>query len=195
MERDTITRELGHAEYIFDPMEMKKTLRGFSFFEVILYVGLFALMATALFQFSWNVFDIGTKERTGRRLFSDARFVTERINFFIRNASGIDATTSVWNDPNGKLVLNQLGSSDTVTIEVGNGEIILTESGQGPVTLHGSDTQVVGLTFLSYGSRDDGSEYVGFTLSLESVKNNSADSPYQATTIIQSGAFIRNSGL
>lgn len=178
-----------------DKKIVQKTLRGFSFFEVILYLGLFSVMATALLQFSWDVFDVGIKDRTGRRVFSDARFVTERINYFIRNAGGIDTVTSVWNDPNGKLVLNKLGSSDTVTIDIQNGDVVLTETGQPAVVLNGNDTIVESLTFLDYGTRADRSEYVDFTLSLESAKNDAARSPYQATTTIESGAFIRNSGL
>lgn len=174
--------------------KMRKTLRGFSFFEVILYLGLFSVMATALLQFSWNVLDLGTKDRTGRQVFSDARFVTQRIGYFIRNASGIDTGASIFDDADGKLVLRVLGSSDTVTIELQNGDVILTETGQPGVALNGDDTQAESLTFLDYGTEADGSEYVDLTLVLESAGNDTADSPYQAATTLRSGAFIRNSG-
>lgn len=171
----------------------RKTLRGFSFFEVILYLGLFSLMATALFQFSWNVFDLEAKDRTSRRVFSDARFIAERVNYFIRNSGGVDANASVFENANGKLVLNVLDSSDTITVEVQNGNVVLTETGEPAVVLNNADTRVENLTFLKYGEAGDGSEYVDFTLTLESVGNDTARSPYQATTTLQSGAYIRNS--
>ena len=174
---------------------MRKTLRGFSFVEVILYLGLFSVMATALFAFSWNVLDLGVKDRASRQVFSGARFITERINYFIRNASGIDADASVFNNADGKLVLKVLGSSDTVTITLQNGNVVLIETGQPATVLNGSDTKAGSLTFLNYGSPADGSEYIDFALTLESVKNDTeARSPYQATTTLQSGAFIRNDG-
>jgi hypothetical protein len=176
---------------------MKKTrkiLRGFTFFEVIIYLGLFSFMAMALFNFAWNIFDLQSKDYMARRVFSEARFVTERVNYFIRNSSKIDTDASVLEDGNGKLVLNVLGSGDTVTIEVQNGDVLLMETGQGAVNLNSGDTKVAGLTFIKYGSSEDGSEYIGFTLDLESAQNDFGRSPYQAETKIQSGAFIRNSG-
>jgi hypothetical protein len=137
----------------------------------------------------------GYQGRVSRHVFSDARFVTERIDYFIRNAGSINTGASVWNDANGKLVLNKLGSSDIVTIDIQNGAVVLTETGRPAVVLNGADSKVESLTFLNYGTRADRSEYVDFTLVLESAGNDTADSPYQATTTIRSGAFIRNSGI
>lgn len=174
-------------------IKTRKTLRGFSFFEVILYLGLFSLMATALFQFSWNVFDLGIKDRASRRVFFDARFIAERVNYFIRNSASVDADASVFENAHSRLVLNALDSSDTVTMEIQNGNVVLTETGEPAVVLNSADTQVVNLTFLKYGAEADGSEYIDFTLTLESAGNDSARSPYQATTTLQSGAYIRNS--
>lgn len=174
---------------------MTKTLRGFTFFEVIIYLGLFSLMATALFQFALNIFDLEVKDRTSRRVFSDARFISERINYFIRNAGGIDENASVFEDANGKLTLNVIGSGDTTTIEIQNGKVVLKESGEEDVNLNSADTQITNLMFTKYGAEADGSEYIDFTLTLESVGNNTTRSPYQSETEIQSGTYIRNSGL
>lgn len=178
---------------IMKKAKQTKTLRGFTFFEVIIYLGLFSLLATALFQFAWNVFDLEMKDRTSRRVFSDARFVSERVNYFIRNAGGVDAGASVFENTNGKLVLNVLDSSDTITIEIQNGNVVLAETGQAAVNLNSNDTKATGLTFTRYGSEAEGSEYIDFTLALESEQNDTARSPYQSETEIQSGAYIRNS--
>ncbi|MEI8097144.1 MAG: type II secretion system protein [Candidatus Moraniibacteriota bacterium] len=175
---------------------MKKKLRGFSLFEVILYLGLFSMMATALLQFSWNVLDLGTKDRTARQVFSDARFITERLNSFVRSAESIDTGASTWNDPNGKLVLDALGSSDTRTITIQNGNIILAETGNPDVILNSLDSKVESLTFSKYGSRDETSEYVEFVFIMKSAKNDeSPSSQYKTMTTINGGAFIRNSGV
>lgn len=177
-------------------MGMRKTLKAFSFFEVILYLGLFSLLATALLTFSWDVLDLSDKNETGQYVFSDARFVSERLGTLVRKASGIDTEASVLDDSNGKLVLNQIGSSDTVTVELVSGRVMLTESGSEAVALHSLSTQVASLTFQKYGTSEDGSEYVGYTLVFEAAKNDeNAPSRYQAATTLESGAFIRNSGL
>lgn len=175
---------------------MSKTLPGFSFFETILYLALFSLLAVGLFHFSFDVFDLGTKDRTSRHIFSDARFVAERMQYLIRNASGIDTGASVWNDGDGKIVLEEVGSSDTMTISISNGRVMLTETGQSGVALHSAESKVRSLTFQKYGSQSDGSEYVGFELVLESASSDTAlPAEYGATTTLQGGASLRNSGI
>lgn len=175
---------------------MRRTRSGFSFFETILYLALFSLLAVTLFRFSFDAFGLGIKDRISRHVFSDARFVTSRMNSILRNAAGIDTGGSVWNDPDGKVVLEQVGSSDTVTISIENGRVTLTETGHPGVTLHSSESKVRELTFQKYGSREDGSEYVGFVLKLESAANDTAaPAEYGVITTLRGGAFIRNSGI
>lgn len=171
-------------------------LKGFTLFEVLIYLGIFFFMAGALLSFSWDVLDLGNKDRIGRHVFSDARFVTERLKSLIRESSGADISASVWNDANGKLVLEKLGSSDTVTIELQDGIVTLIESGQPSVRLHSTDTRVTELRFVRYGSQTESSEYIDFTLGCESAqKSMDTRSLYDATTTIQSGVAMRNSGL
>ncbi len=172
-----------------------KTLKGFTFFEVILYLGIFSLMAVMLFDFSWNMLDMGTKERSARQTFSEARMTVERIRYEIRRASGIDAGASVFDDDDGKLVLERLGSSDTVTIEIENGVVTLTETGQSAVALHSAETVASALRFTEYGSATDKSEYAQFTLTLEAFLAGSPDWPRDTRTELRSGAHIRHSGI
>lgn len=175
---------------------MKKKLRGFSFFEVILYLALFSAMAMALLQFSWNVLDLGTKDQTARRVFSDARFVTERVKALARSAESIDTNASFFDVSNGKLVVKKIGSSDTMTIDIQNGNVVLTETGNPGVVLNSSDSKVGSLSFSEYGSRGEASEYISFTLVLKSAKNDSeVSSLYKTSTTIEGGVFIRNSGV
>lgn len=175
---------------------MRNTRPGFSFFETILYLALFSLLAVGLFHFSFDVLDLGTKDRTSRHVFSDARFVAERMKYFIRNASGIDENASILDDANGKIVLEQVGSSDTVTISIDDGVVALTQANHPGASLSSPDSRVQSLTFQKYGTDTDGSEYVGFVLVLESAGNDTtAPSAYEATTTLRGGASIRNSGI
>jgi hypothetical protein len=118
------------------------------------------------------------------------------MQYLIRNASGIDTGASVWNDGDGKIVLEEVGSSDTMTISISNGRVMLTETGQSGVALHSAESKVRSLTFQKYGSQSDGSEYVGFELVLESASSDTAlPAEYGATTTLQGGASLRNSGI
>ncbi len=171
---------------------MRRTLRGSSLFEVILYVGLFAVMATAFLQFSLNVLDLGIKDKVARHIASDARFTTERIDALLRAATGIDTGASVFDDDQGEVVLHTVGSSDTVTLRLRDGSIILEETGEPDVALTSPEAEVVSLRFLDYGDRSDGSEYVGYVLTLRAAGGQAVRSQYQASMTIEGGATLRN---
>lgn len=174
---------------------MRKTLRGFTFFEVLIYLALFSSLMLALMNFSWNMFDLEAKGETERSIFSQSRQTSERLNGLIRNAAGIDTAASEFDTTLGTLVLEQLGTSDTVTIGVESGQVTVTETGTSGVALQGSDTETVRLEFTKYGDQSDGSEYVGYMLEVESAENDATRAPYRGTATLHSGAFIRNSGL
>jgi len=159
-----------------------------------LYLGLFSLLATALLHFSWNVLDLGVKERTSRQVLSDARFLSERMTFFIRNAESLDESASAFDTASGKLVLKKMNSSDTQSIDIQNGMLMLTETGSSSLALHSNDSKVESLVFSHYGSQSDHSEYVSFVLTLASARNSEiSPSQYQGTIVVHGGAFIRNS--
>ncbi len=175
---------------------MPKTFRGFSLFEIILYLGLFSLLTVGIFGFALDVSELRVKNSVSRNVFADVRFVSERLNAYIRNAGGIDEGASSFGSDFGKLVLEKAGSSDTVTIEVQDGRVAVTETGKPTAFLHSSESRVDRLSFLSSGSKSDGSEFVGFTLSLVSAGSGGRKpSQYEVTTTVDGGAFIRESGL
>jgi hypothetical protein len=175
---------------------MRTSLKGFSFFEVILYLALFSLFATALLTFSWDVLHLVDKQRTEESVFSDTRFVSEKLNALIRQSTGIDTEASVLENDEGKLVLAQPDSSDTITIEQINGQAFFTESGEEAVGLNSPATAIESLSFQKYGSSEDGSEYIFYILTVTGVADaETTPSRYQASATLQGGAFIRNSGL
>lgn len=174
-------------------MSKLKTLRAFSFFEVLIYMGIFSLIATGLLAFAWDVLHLSEQDRAARQVYSEARVTSERLKYLIRNSAGIDVPASRMSDADGKLVLNQLGSSGTLTIDLDGGRIRLSESGQGEVKLTSANVRVTDLTFLDYGSAADASEFVSFSLTLESPSETRPTAA--AATTIESGAFIRNSGV
>ena len=175
---------------------MRHSLKGFSYFEVILYLALFSLLATTLLTFSWDVLNLTDSEDTRGIVLSDARFVSEKLNELLRNAAGIEDTSSIFDENTGKIVLLQPNSSDTITIELSSGQVLFTESGSSATPLNSSDSQVSTLRFEKYGSSENHSEYIGYTLTVDTPQiDTQTPARYQASTTLQSGAFIRNSGI
>lgn len=126
-------------------------LKGFSFFEVILYLGLFSLLSTALLTFSWDTLSLADKQESEEIVFSDARFISEKLNNLIRNSAGVDTPSSVFDQEQGKLVLLQVNSSETITLELLDGQIWITRSPSSSTTLHSRASKVDSLTFKKYG--------------------------------------------
>ena len=170
-------------------------LKGFTLFEVLLYLGIFSIMSFGLLMFNWNISDLGVKEHVSRQVSSDARFVASRLETLIRESASVDEGASVFDDVDGRLVLGQPGSSDTVTISVVGGRVTLMGTSIDPVAFHSSATEVSELRFEHRGTASDGSEYVGFVLSIRSVQSGHTRAPYNASSTVRSGAFLRNQNL
>lgn len=64
---------------------------GFSLIELILYVALLAIVVTTMVVFGVNVVLIRSKVRVEQEVIANARLASERINFEIRNASGVNS--------------------------------------------------------------------------------------------------------
>lgn len=68
--------------------------RGFTFIELILYVSIVTIILTAVIPFAWAIITSRTKSSTEQEVFSQARYVSERLKYEIRNAYGIDPASS-----------------------------------------------------------------------------------------------------
>lgn len=173
---------------------MKRTLRGFSYFEVILYLGLFSMLATALFQYSWDAIDLSIKNRTERRILSDARILSERLNAIIRNASSIDMVDSVFETEQSKLVLTD-DSGDTIQVAIVNGQLLLSRDGT-QIALHSSQSRLISFWLSATGQAINHSEAVSYSLTMDTIDSDAVtDALYIAPITIRSGGFIRMSGL
>src|SRR6266576_3101806 len=72
----------------------KQIQNGFTYLELILYIGILTIILTALIPFAWNVIEGGVKGATEREVFSQGQYVADRVIYEIRNASGINSVSS-----------------------------------------------------------------------------------------------------
>lgn len=70
---------------------MSKINNGFSLVELILYVALLSIIVSSLVIFGVNVVLIRSKVRVEQEVITNARLVGKRINYEIRNATGINS--------------------------------------------------------------------------------------------------------
>lgn len=103
-------------------------MRGFTFIEAILYMAIVSIMLTALIPFAWNIVEGGSKSSVQQEVSSNARYISERIKYEIRNASGINTVSSSnISLVNSNVLLNPTiitWTSPNVTIKQGTGATV-----------------------------------------------------------------------
>ncbi len=121
---------------------------GFSLVELILYVALLSIIVSSLVIFGVNVVLIRSKIRVEQEVISNARLVSKRINYEIRNASGINSV-----GPQSISLANINLAKNPTMIAFSNGRVMIGWGSSGncptsaPCFLTSSDVTVQSLLF------------------------------------------------
>lgn len=168
------------------PLPPRSSSAGFTLIELLLYVSIFTIMIGALIPFAWNVIGSSVKSATQQEVFTQARSVSERIKYEIRNASGITSVTATVLT----LTTSNAATNPTV-IDLSSGKIRI-KQGSGAVTnLQSNNTTASALTFTNYTSGDNKTKHVGFAFTMQATFG-SANYQYTESTSVQSGAEVRS---
>ncbi len=160
------------------------TPKGFTFIELILYISIVTIMLTAIVPFGWNIIINSKKNTVEQEVFSQARYISERLKYEIRNANDINNVAS------DSVSLNT--SLDPVTvIDLSNGKIRIKYGAQEAINLNSDDTNVSGLIFTDYTSSDSKTKHVEFNFTVTS-NYISQRQEYKETTTIKSSAELRS---
>lgn len=159
--------------------------RGFTFIELILYISIVTIMLTALIPFAWNVIEGGVKSSVEQEVFSQARYVSERIKYEIRRSSGITSVGATG------ISLTNFPPDTTTVIDLFSEKVRINKNGTGPITLNSDDTKVTNLTFTDYTSSDQKTKHIGFTLTVE-ANFASQRHEFQETVTLRSSAEVRS---
>lgn len=161
-----------------------KNKAGFTFIELILYIAIVTIMLSALVPFAWNIIGTGAKSNTEQEVFSQARFISERIKYEIRNATGINAGSTT---PTSLSLITATGST-VISLVGGNIQI---QQGAGPATiLNSPDVTMSSLTFTNNSSADNKTKNISFLFKLD-AKYGSTRQEFVETTTIRSSAEVR----
>lgn len=162
--------------------------KGFTLIELILYISIVTIMVSAIVPFAWNIIGSGTKSSTEQEVNSAARYVSERIKWEIRDATGINsvAATSI------SLAKSNTSLNPTV-IDLSGGKIRITQGPFGtPYNLNSDDTTVTSLTFTNYTSLDNKTKHIQLTLTIDDAYGSSRQEYNVAAVTIESSAEMRS---
>lgn len=176
---------------------MKKTQKqkGFTLLEVLLYVAIISMVLSAVVFFAWNVLYGGVKSGRLSEVNYAARYASERIQYEIRNSSGITVASSNFganlaSAAGTKITLTNASAAKNPTIiDVSSGQLRLTVGANAPVNLTPINISVTNLTFTNNSSGDNKTRNLSFTFSVQS-NIPSAGNVYQNVTL-ESAAEIR----
>jgi type II secretory pathway pseudopilin PulG len=158
---------------------------GFTFIELILYISIVTIMLSALIPFAWNIIEGGSKSSVEQEVFSQARYVSERIKYEIRRASGITSVGAT------SISLTNFPPDTTTVIDLFSEKAQINKNGTGAVDLNSQDTKVTDLTFTDYTSSDNKTKHVGFTLTLESSLPSQRQE-FKETVTLRGSAEVRS---
>lgn len=163
---------------------MKKR-QGFTLIELILYVAVVTIMLSALIPLSGNIMSLGTKSTTAQELSANARYVSERIKYEIRHASGI--TPPVLTN---SISLTNFSPDTTTVIDLSGNKIRINKNGAGPINLNSDDTTITSLNFTDYSSVDSKTKHIQFVFTITD-NLSSARQEYINSVNIEGSAELR----
>src|SRR3989344_5145313 len=169
---------------IYQRLNMKKN--GFTLIELILYIAIITIVMGALIPFAWDVIEGGVKSSAEQEVSSQARYVSERIKYEIRNANAINSISATSIDLN-------TDTNATTVIDYAGGKIrIKYGAGGTPVNLNSNDTNVTNLTFSDYSSADAKTKHIQFAFTIDDNYTGSRQE-YDAPAIAaESSAELRS---
>ena len=172
-----------------------KTEAGFTFIEAILYVAIVSIMLTALVPFVWNIVEGGSKSSVQQEVSGNARFVSERIKYEIRNATGINAATDCVSANKTISLANSTGSLDPTVITYTNPNVTIKQGTSGPLAtpmpLNSSDVIVTNFSCSNNSSVDDKTKNVSFSFTV-SQASTTLRQDFKSSMTVQSSAEVRS---
>ncbi len=160
--------------------------RGFTFIELIIYISIVTMMMTTIIPFAWNIIEGGAKSSTEQEVFSNARYISERIKYEIRNAAGINsvAATSI------SLIASPSANNPTV-IDLSGGNIRIKQGSANAINLNSQNASISALNFTNFTSADNKTENIQFTITVNASYAATRRQEYLESTTIQGSAEVR----
>lgn len=160
--------------------------KGFTLIELILYMAIVTIVMGSLIPFAWNVIGGSSKSSAEQEVSSQARYVSERIKYEIRNANGINSVSASSIDLD-------TDTNATTVIDISGGKIRIKYGADGtPVNLNSDDTNTTVLVFTDYTSADYKTKHIQFSFAIDDNYNSSRQEYDAPVVTVESGAELRS---
>lgn len=164
-----------------------KSENGFTLIELILYVALVSMIFATLVPFAWNIINGGIKVRVEQEVYSQARFLSQRIKKEIRDASAVTTCNGTT-----LTLVNPAAALNPTTFTFGSGQVTIIQGTQipSPVRLHSIDTSVSAFNCTNYTGVNTSNVQVNFTIA--SNYTSATRKEYSESLIVQLTGETRN---
>jgi type II secretory pathway pseudopilin PulG len=170
--------------------------KGFTFIEMLLYMGIVSFILTAIVSFAWNIIYVDVKNNTQQELSTATRLISERLKYEIRNAQAIGASDfgdNLAQDESKTLSLLEKSPRDSTRFFVQNGKLFIQEDTATALAVQSDNTKITNLVFTDYSSGDNLTQQIGFTFTVEANYPDAGNrQEYQGSITAESSAEVRS---
>ena len=157
--------------------------KGFTFIELIIYVAILTIFASAIILLGWNVVYGRLKAQAQREVSQNLRLVSDRILYEVKNGSAVTVV-----NPTKISITNADVSRNPTVIDLSSGQVRI-GSGVGagcnannPCAISSKNVVVDTLNFEDYTGIDQTTDTIRFQLVIKYKNNfNKTDLSYQST--------------
>lgn len=174
---------------------MKCTAKAFTLIETLLYIGIAGIVLVSLVGFGWNMIGLSVKSATHADAVANARLASEKLSFFIREATDIDAANSTFgvnlaSVPGSKMTLRAAAPDDPIVVDVSGGTLRVARAAASPVSLTSSNVRVSRLIFVNASALDGSTKNIGFTVDVETLSGSNRFE-YRSAISLRTSAELR----
>jgi Tfp pilus assembly protein FimT len=167
---------------------LKVSQSGFTFIELILYVAILTGMLVTLIPFAWNIIGGGVKSATEQEVFDNARYISQRLKYEIRNATGINSVSST------QISLSTATSATNPTIISSSSGMLTIKQGVGaPIALNSQNASISAFTFTNYTSVSNATKHIQFVFTIVANYPGAGQrQEYKESTTVEGSAEVRS---
>ncbi len=157
--------------------------KGFTLLELLLYVSIVGIVLFALTPLALNVIQMSVESSIQEEVYSSARYISERINYEIRNSTDVVVTAT-------SITLTKTLAADNPTIITYSGSNVTIKRGAGTAGAINPTKSLVGnLVFTDYSG--SGTKNVGYTMTIIRSFPLGARQEYDQSISLNSSAEVR----
>ena len=152
--------------------------KGFTLIELVIYIGIVAVILIVLFNFGWEIIYLNVKSQAWREVQQNSRLAMEKITESILGASTVNSPLPGNSTNLLSLAMQDLNLDPTI-FEIKADKLTITQGGTGPYQLTNNRVKVINLQFTNL-SYQDAPGTIKVQLTIEHVNPNNLNQ-YEAS--------------